>query len=532
MKKAISIILTLALLCTTLAGCGGASGASTAKSVQKEKITINASDFVYLSRSNEQEWIPTFDYDSLQSTLSPYLNASVSEQDLRKHIYSFSVDPVFIRVTSEPVVVPLHVNKNMLEGLKSIVNADFTWDKTVTIPMTPSGSKPQDTKKVNLMDYVILIPQGFNGEGTIKARFDCTRYAKDFASRAQEAMFSDDHRRFPSAQAYLNCCCAASYTCPFLRFSQKEGLKNGDKVEISCELISDTFYLGPLGLEAESQKIDYTVQGLRDFTPVDPFENLTVCTHGIQDKTYWSMESAILTDTGWISIYPVTELDTSTPIHEGDTIHVSLHEYLPREYGEEFFSRMEADVQAAMPVLPNTENAHQLLSSLSYYSLGNAEAMGRVFARSNPTVSDCELVGMMLYYNDANHLVDDHLNPSNQLIFIDKYISDAIPQGWYSFASYNTTMMLYNRFDTTKGIMTIQALDEVGQEVGTNLTIYRSEDGFPENYPASFTENGVEHIGHRTLSEVFQAIDANLRQDTQYDHLAVSDSLKGQVSEF
>lgn len=93
-------------------------------------------------------------------------------------------------------------------------------------------------------------------------------------------------------------------------------------------------------------------------------------------------------------------------------------------------------------------------------------------------------------------------------------------------------MMLYNRFDTTKGIMTIQALDEVGQEVGTNLTIYRSEDGFPENYPASFTENGVEHIGHRTLSEVFQAIDANLRQDTQYDHLAVSESLKGQVSEF
>lgn len=139
------------------------------------------------------------------------------------------------------------------------------------------------------------------------------------------------------------------------------------------------------------------------------------------------MESAILTDTGWISIYPLTELDTSTPIHEGDTIHVSLHEYLPREYGEEFFSRMEADVQTAMPVLPNTENAHQVLSSLSYYSLGNAEAMGRLFARSNPTVSDCELVGMMLYYNEANHLVDDRLNPSNQLIFLYKYVSDAIP---------------------------------------------------------------------------------------------------------
>lgn len=520
MKKTFSLMLLIALLCTLFAGCrkdnpSASSGGS--KAQQREKMTINACDYVYLSKSNERDWYPNYHEDALKAALIPYVKETISDQELQHYMRAFSVEEGYIHDPGDTVAVKMVVRENLVKGLEEISNVEFIWDDAVTIPLNPGpdNAKPQDTQKIKILDYFVFEPYGYNGTAEMRAYFDSVRYAKDYGARASEVMFSDNEHRFVSPEGYISIQ-YGGYR-PVIHFSQKENLKNGDKITISFDAYSDA----RMGMEIEDQTIEYTVRGLQDFAPVDPFENLTVFSRGIENRTYAGNETVIMDKGEFFILYLDSNLDTSSPIHEGDVVHFSVSDWAKKYFGEEFFTRTEADIPVKLSTLPNQENAHAVFTSLSSIELNRLDRYDKE--------TTWELVGMMLYYNNPDHEIENTQNPQNQLICVYKCSNDAMPQGWYSYTAHRNTVMLNTGFNLVTEKTEIRVVDDRESFLSGEP---RTERELAQNYPISFTENGVEYLGHRSLSELFQAIDANLIQTSPYDHLAVSDSLKDQIEEF
>ena len=92
-----------------------------------------------------------------------------------------------------------------------------------------------------------------------------------------------------------------------------------------------------------------------------------------------------------------------------------------------------------------------------------------------------------------------------------------------------------NKMKYNAAVITISDKGAKGERIDTSgpaLCEILKDKGYDVVYTNSFECNGVEYPGHRDLSDVFVALNANFKGLEEYDHLIVTESLKDYVQEY
>lgn len=519
MKRFFALLLILATM-LGLCACGSSQGSE--KGRGSAKVTVNISDYVYMSRESDTQWISGFSTNNLVDALIPHLKDPDNRYVMNLYWNAFSVDSNTYEEKDGSAQVPVHVNKALLQGLEQLVDVDFVYDKVVTIPLTGNGKAAgEKTVKIDWADYLVISPQGINGKGELDYYMDVNKFLKDYSKKVELDLFSEPTRRYPSQEAML-IMHSTDLGC-YIRSDKEKRLSNGDILTLT--LVPRNGSCGNVIFEANKKDMTYKVNGLPEAEPANPFENVVFAMNSVDDHTLSGIKAKAKIDHTWYLLDLQTTHNMETPVQEGEPIHVIFD-------SPSLNLHMEADIPVTLPTLPNKENAAEALAAIPLTTLGSAEELARLCIRSKEKVTDWEVAGTMLYYNDAGHTVDNRENPHNQLIFVFRYMNDEIPEGWYSCAAVQSDMVIYQDYDWATGQKVPQLLSKHADKFGNTSGRIYNEWNYPVNVPITFQFGGHEYTGHRNLSELVTAIRANFYTIDSYDHLVVSESLRGQIEEY
>jgi hypothetical protein len=335
---------------------------------------------------------------------------------------------------------------------------------------------------------------------------------------------------------------------PFdLEYEASEGLKNGDKIDITWDVNKEAVKTLQEYIDVDFKYSDFkfTVEGLQELRQVDPFENLVLEGYGVSGEATLNknIEASIEVSEGKYQDFDI-EYPKVEGVSNGDIIPVKLEreaEYFAKNYGIEL-TRTEADlVIETLDYYPTSSVVFDYCDEQTLENTRNAILIN--YKKMNSEVT-AELVGMLYYYRDDADLEDYTPNANNQLVFI-YHLEDGIyPGGWYSYVGpdHQVIIGLKPTEDGGKKILTTMEFYNILPDALGNYHYEYSDIYRPKTIPMTFEYGGQYYFGHPTLEECIEAIDKNLvvTQKTltgstiekHYDHRIVSDEFKGTVSEW
>ncbi len=153
-------------------------------------------------------------------------------------------------------------------------------------------------KSVSLMHYVEVEFSGFEGKGTAEGFFDAERFIEDFN------VSPEDQKAVEKIKVKAN---------------TKKGLSNGDEVVIS--IIYSSSLEDSLKLKFTDVSAKFTVEGLREGDPFDPFKNVELLYDGYSGfaTVSYKVEDPNLTDENFVLV-----AENNGSLSNGDTIKLQL----------------------------------------------------------------------------------------------------------------------------------------------------------------------------------------------------------------
>lgn len=401
---------------------------------------------------------------------------------------------------------------------------------------------------IQMEDYLTLSVEGQDGYGKLYAELDIDRLRED-CSNFLVSSVEEIHMVSP------NCYTVEDYLERSLDVDTYEvvdcdtvmELSNGDKLEVYVDVPDDLDRV--LTVEVNASVVEYTVKGLEEFKGVDPFQ-FACCSYvelaTIDGEVGYKLVDALkalvlLPDGDHEYLYCSVDVQEDKIYKRSDSVRVYLSDDVMQRYteryGDNLFTRTEMELSLeTMGYLPTGNQAADVFTYMDEKSLDNAVYATKHFMDDcTDTETTVENIGMMFFYDD-----DGVLNDSsswkwyNQIVFINKVTNDLYPDGWYTYMAYNGYVGV--AYQLNKGTIEMEKCiaDSIGSHLDDDYRRYYNEypGMYRGDYPMSFDYNGVQYPGHRDLTDVFTALTANMSVLSEYDHLIVTDSLKGYVQEY
>ena len=178
---------------------------------------------------------------------------------------------------------------------------------------------------IALSNYISADFSGVDGYGTINAYLDYDALQKDIwkAMGHEETDMTDAKVQKDLAQVY-------QFTGQlYSTISQKDGLKNGDKVKVSIDVPQEI--PDELCINITDSEKEFTVEGLQEVQMFDPFEGIEVTFHGMSPFVKAEFNRIKQDD---LYYYVDFTLDKTSGLAAGDTVTVTA------SYNEEYLREM------------------------------------------------------------------------------------------------------------------------------------------------------------------------------------------------
>ena len=432
------------------------------------------------------------------------------------------------------------------------------------------GGARRDPNKVYLEDYLVFEEQGFDGKGQVSVRMDWDALIADNSQWLEKVLYDEadgcyfsyvdadgvTRRYFPSThipEDVLMSLVSGYFPKPSLSAEAgPDSLSNGDKITVNWQVDGTdvAFAQGVLGKELVFGDYQHTMSALTVIEKTDPFKFLNITYRDMvakDGKNGYTLGTSAVTSVklpnGQEVKIPVTVHITGEEFFtRQDTVHVSIEQsdvqrYLDA-YGADYFTRLEADISLEiMAYLPVGSNAREIFDYLDEECLTNvANGTKKMAENLTGTEVTVELLGMMYYYDNEGKLVknDDDRRYYNQLVMVYKLTDENCPEGWYTFMAYNGFVALGHGFSLETGEIFQLVGNIYGQHLHEDYRYYKNEHPKIWKYQPmaqTFACNGHNYPGHKTLAEMFQALDTNFMDKMDFDHMIVTAELAQYVKE-
>ena len=390
---------------------------------------------------------------------------------------------------------------------------------------TTIDGKDAEENGIRMDRYLTLYSEGWDGYGYLGADIDFAQMKEDCGN----------HLTADATEDRLAAIFEDLQSNDIVENTENDGaLKNGDIVEFVVSVPKDLQSL--VTVELKPAAVKYTVKGLEDFSGVDPFEFIDVYyKDGV--GTYALSETAtsmILTPLGIEQTLTgiTVNADAGKEYRNGDTVYVKLSDETISSYAEkykdDFFTRTEGEILLKyLPELPATEDqAREFLSLFSEECQDNANyAVKSLMDNKTDEETTVECIGRMLYFNENTNYTEGDWSNHNQLVLIYKITSVSNTDGWYTYMAYHGDMVF--AWILNRGTIELErsTTDGLGYSLVDDPRYY-DKDSTP------FECNGKTYYGQMNLKDLIAALGNRFTTNKSYDHLVVTDSLAGYVTEY
>lgn len=432
-------------------------------------------------------------------------------------------------------------------------------------------SDRRDPNKVYLEDYVVFEEVGFDGKGSVSVRMDWDALLADNSQWLELPQYDEvdgcyyftyedrsgkTYRYSPSAstpEEAVMSLVSFYFPKPSLYAEESMGLSNGDKVDVIWIADGDDVdyaqnMLGGKKLVYKDYK--HTMSALTVIEKTDPFTFLNISYRDMVAQDGKNGYNISKSATASVKLPDGNEAKIPVTVHvtgeefltSQDTVHVSIDQANVQRYldafGADYFTRLEADISLEiMADIPVGDNAREIFDYLDEECLANVASATKSLAENmTDTQVTVELVGMMYYYDNEGKLVkdDDARRYYNQLVMVYKLTDENCPEGFYTFMAYNGFVALGGRFSLETG-ETFRVVGNIyGQHLHEDFRYYKNEHPRIWKYQPmaqTFECNGTDYPGHKTLEEMFQALETNFMEKMDFDHMIVTPELAKYVKE-
>ena len=220
-----------------------------------------------------------------------------------------------------------------------------------------------DKNTISLNDYLIITEEGYEGYGSIDVEIDFQKFSEDYLQLLDEQNL-DYEVDLSNMQSFMSNCMAVpsgeKTNDDVYQRVQENTLCNGDKINYTFVA---PFPLLPsekqTGIKLTCEDFTYKMSGLKEIVEIDPFENVLLCTYGINGEGYVNQAIVSIPDVNGDMRTEYVYVDAGEnngSLSNGDMVHVyipiparienldELNEMLAKDNGVTF-TRVEADVE-------------------------------------------------------------------------------------------------------------------------------------------------------------------------------------------
>ena len=398
---------------------------------------------------------------------------------------------------------------------------------------------------VNLNDYVKITTSGYDGYGTLSASVDTDQLIEDYSDYLTDK--SLDTQYFGNQTPALAADFVFSNYDPYeLAYEAGQNLKNGDEIEFTWNTSESAIKTlkSILKVNIKYKDFTHTVTDLETLVECDPFENVKISysgRSGVASVDEYADNKAIVT----VGDKEIGLAITSEEINiaNGDEIHIELTDVQSPEYYAENYglvlTRTEADIIAEnVDYMPqeNPEEIFQYITEKSYENV--VKALEHEYGKYAGEMQ-YECVGAVYYYNDGE--IDYSVlgsNKNNLLALIYRLDNGIYPGGWYTFIAPEDTAIVRHIWQEDGTLLKTTTFskyfrDDPDDALSTWAGNYIRESTRYYGMTTYFEYEGLYYAGHKTLQECIDALnDSKTVKNFAYDHLVVTDSLAGYVTEY
>lgn len=220
--------------------------------------------------------------------------------------------------------------------------------------------------EINLSDYIVFNPAGYETYGTAECWFDAESFSKDVDTIfAEKDMWNE--KKYSQEQMDLAVGLYHDYYTPIA--DKTSGLSNGDHVEVKTEYEADKYK--DIGIKLTGGNEDYEVSGLEPIKDFDPFADLQVTFNGISPLC-----TASLSGTRDELTYTVSQ-DTGLSLGDTITVEVSFGG------GQDF-----SDFTAMTGLVPTATEKSYVVENVPHYPTNIAEIPDSMKMKMDKTARD------------------------------------------------------------------------------------------------------------------------------------------------
>lgn len=302
--------------------------------------------------------------------------------------------------------------------------------------------------RIDLEQYLTLSVSGYDGYASPTVALDDVRLYKDVAEAMEKKGVIGDTEDMYEALGRAYDIAAVTEAWRY-EVSPKSGLSNGD--EVVLDISYDNEALKDYKIAFSGSKITLKVDGLKEVSSFDPFENITLVFSGIQPGGKATVSPA----DDQYGIYYVVE--PSTGLSNGDTVTVTAtwEMGIKSEFGEDYVRRYGA--------VPSKTQETYTVSGLDAYLTSISEIPEEMLAKMQSICED-DIAALYAQTQDRNR----NNKYGYQASYIGSYVLAAKPG---SNTMYHNIIHLLYRIDETSDI--VDSYYDSGETETVNLTYYR-----------------------------------------------------------